>query len=96
VELVGYLHIKDVLDLDGELDEVVPAERVRALPRLSVEAPVDEALATMRREGSHLARAVDGEGTTVGVVALEDLVEEYVGTVRDSTHVARSAARGTS
>ena len=96
VELAGYLHIKDVLDLDGELDEVVPAERVRALPRLSVDAPVDEALATMRREGSHLARAVDGDGTTVGVVALEDLVEEYVGTVRDSTHVARSAARGTS
>jgi CBS domain containing-hemolysin-like protein len=95
VELAGYLHIKDVLDLDGGPDEVVPVERVRALPRLSVSAPVDEALATMRREGSHLARAVDGEGTTVGVVALEDLVEEYVGTVRDSTHVARSATRGT-
>ncbi len=94
VELAGYLHIKDVLDLDGGPDEVVPVERVRALPRLSVDAPVDEALATMRREGSHLARAVDGEATTVGVVALEDLVEEYVGTVRDSTHVARSIARG--
>jgi CBS domain containing-hemolysin-like protein len=26
-------------------------------------------------------------GTAVGVVALEDLVEEYVGTVRDGTHV---------
>jgi CBS domain containing-hemolysin-like protein len=90
VELAGYLHIKDVLDLDGDPDEVVPAERVRALPQLSVDAPVDEALATMRREGSHLARAVDGDGATVGVVALEDVVEEYVGTVRDSTHVARS------
>ncbi len=96
VELAGYLHIKDVLDLDGDLDEVVPADRVRALPRLSVDAPVDEALATMRREGSHLARAEDADGITVGVVALEDLVEEYVGTVRDSTHVARSAARGAS
>lgn len=95
VELDGYLHIKDVLDLDGGPEEVVPAERVRALPRLSVDAPVDEALATMRREGSHLARAVDGEGRTVGVVALEDLVEQYVGTVRDSTHVSRSATRGT-
>jgi CBS domain containing-hemolysin-like protein len=94
VELDGYLHIKDVLDLgaDGP-DEVVPAERVRALPRLAVGAPVDEALATMRREGSHLARAVDDDGTTVGVVALEDLLEEYVGTVRDSTHVTHSSTR---
>ncbi|GLZ52518.1 hemolysin family protein [Actinomycetospora sp. NBRC 106378] len=93
VELEGYLHIKDVLDLDGGPDEVVPVDRVRALPRVTVTAAVDEALASMRREGSHLARAVDEEGTTVGVVALEDLIEEYVGTVRDSTHAARSGSR---
>nr|WP_218890895.1 hemolysin family protein [Actinomycetospora corticicola] len=90
VELDGYLHIKDVLDLEGGPDQVVPVERVRALPRVTVTAPVDEALASMRREGSHLARAVDSDGTTVGVVALEDLIEEYVGTVRDSTHAART------
>ncbi|WP_433798533.1 hemolysin family protein [Actinomycetospora sp. CA-084318] len=94
VELDGYLHIKDVLDLEGGPEQVVPVERVRALPRVTVTAPVDEALASMRREGSHLARAVADDGTTVGVIALEDLIEEYVGTVRDSTHAARSSSRG--
>ncbi|MDD7964477.1 hemolysin family protein [Actinomycetospora lemnae] len=103
VALDGYLHVKDVLDLgdadgDGRSDDEagdqpVPADRVRALPELALSAPVDEALAALRREGSHLARAVDEEGSTVGLVALEDLVEEYVGTVRDSTHVYRSGAR---
>jgi CBS domain containing-hemolysin-like protein len=107
VALDGYLHVKDVLDLgepedgtgdgtgDGtdEGDRLVPGERVRALPELALTAPVDEALAALRREGSHLARAVDGDGATVGLVAMEDLVEEYVGTVRDSTHVTRSGAR---
>jgi CBS domain containing-hemolysin-like protein len=102
VALDGYLHVKDVLDLgdvdgDGASDDEagdlpVPAERVRPLPELALTAPVDEALAALRREGSHLARAVDSDGTTVGLVALEDLVEEYVGTVRDSTHVTRSRA----
>ena len=102
VALDGYLHVKDVLDLgdgdgDGQSDDEaadrpVPAERVRALPELALSAPVDEALAALRREGSHLARAVDDHGATVGLVALEDLVEEYVGTVRDSTHVTRSRA----
>ena len=29
---------------------------------------------------------VDDNGRTVAVVALEDLVEEFVGTVRDETH----------
>lgn len=103
VALDGYLHVKDVLDLDpedddgtgdGEDDRPVPAERIRTLPELALSAPVDEALAALRREGSHLARAVDGEGATVGLVALEDLVEEYVGTVRDSTHVTRPGTRG--
>jgi CBS domain containing-hemolysin-like protein len=102
VALDGYLHVKDVLDLgepegddDGtdEGERLVPGERVRALPELALTAPVDEALAALRREGSHLARAVDGDGATVGLVAMEDLVEEYVGTVRDSTHVTRSGAR---
>jgi CBS domain containing-hemolysin-like protein len=102
VALAGYLHVKDILDLgdgdgDGQSDDEagdrpVPADRVRTLPELALSAPVDEALAALRREGSHLARAVDDEGTTVGLVALEDLVEEYVGTVRDSTHVTRSRA----
>ena len=93
VELIGYVHVKDVLDLGGDADEPVPSERVRQLPQLAVTAPVDQALAALRREGSHLGRAVDADGTTVGVVALEDLVEEYVGTVRDSTHVTRHGSR---
>jgi CBS domain containing-hemolysin-like protein len=99
VALDGYLHVKDVLDLNATDSDVdtgdrpVPTERVRALPELALTAPVDEALAALRREGSHLARAVDGDGATVGLVAMEDLVEEYVGTVRDSTHVTRSGAR---
>ena len=92
-DLVGYVHVKDILDLDGGPDDAVPTERVRTLPQLAVTAAVDEALATLRREGSHLGRAIDGDGHTVGVVALEDLVEEYVGTVRDSTHVARGGGR---
>jgi CBS domain containing-hemolysin-like protein len=102
VALDGYLHVKDVLDLGArddadpdqdEADRPVPGDRVRALPELALTAPVDEALAALRREGSHLARAVDDQGATVGLVAMEDLVEEYVGTVRDSTHVTRSGAR---
>jgi CBS domain containing-hemolysin-like protein len=52
-----------------------------------VTARLDEALSAMRKEGSHLAMALDAGGRSVGVVALEDLVEEYVGTVQDGTHV---------
>jgi CBS domain containing-hemolysin-like protein len=89
--LLGYLHIKDVLDLVGSEDPntPVPRTRIRGLPDLPVDARLDEALAALRRAQSHLARAVDADGKLCGVVAMEDLVEEYVGTVRDGTHVSR-------
>ena len=35
---------------------------------------------------AHLGRAVDAAGATAGLVTLEDLIEHYVGTVRDATH----------
>ena len=59
---------------------------------VEVAASGPEALAALRRTGSHLGIAIDEAGTITGVVALEDLVEEYVGTVRDGTHVAGAAA----
>ncbi len=88
--LVGYLHVKDVLDLLGRpADTPVPSSSVRPLPEVQSTAKLDEALALLRRSGSHLARVAGPDGSTPGVVALEDLVEEYVGTVRDATHVSR-------
>lgn len=87
-ELIGYLHVKDVLDqANDDPSTTVPPEKVRTLTELRTDSRLDEALSAMRNEGSHLARTVDAEGKLVGVVALEDLVEEYVGTVRDGTHV---------
>lgn len=86
--LNGYVHVKDVLDLAGTDPETpLPWARVRGLPQLPADSHLDEALAALRRVQSHLAKAVAGDGTVLGVVALEDLVEEYVGTVRDSTHI---------
>jgi CBS domain containing-hemolysin-like protein len=86
--LAGYLHVKDVLDLldDVEETEPVPAERVRGLPEVPTLARLEEALAVLRRSRAHLGRVVDPHGRTVGLVAMEDLVEHYVGEVRDATH----------
>lgn len=89
-KLAGYLHVKDVLDLAGSANDTpVPRSRVRGLPELPADAHLDDALSALRRAHSHLAAAVNSEGRVLGVVALEDLVEEYVGTVRDGTHVGR-------
>ncbi|MBK1782887.1 hemolysin family protein [Prauserella cavernicola] len=87
-ELSSYVHVKDMLDQDGDDPGTrVPQSKMRKLTALPHYARLDKALSAMRREGSHLAKAIDAAGAVVGIVALEDLVEEYVGTVRDGTHV---------
>ncbi|MGH4012436.1 MAG: hemolysin family protein [Pseudonocardiaceae bacterium] len=87
-ELVGYLHVKDVLELlDQAPDTPVPPRSVRPLPEVPATARLDEALALLRRSRSHLGRVVRADGGAQGAVTLEDLVEEYIGTVRDATHV---------
>ncbi|KAA0094053.1 HlyC/CorC family transporter [Mycolicibacterium sp. P1-18] len=82
---LGYLHIKDVLGLMNDPDAVVDLTTVRALPRLAASLPVPDALTRLRRDNSHLALVTTDERVTA-VVALEDLVEDLVGTVRDGTH----------
>jgi CBS domain containing-hemolysin-like protein len=91
--LAGYLHVKDVLDLVDDPAAAVPTERVRRLPEVPTAVRLDEALAVLRRSRAHLGRAVGPRGETVGLVAMEDLVEHYVGEVRDATHAPR-AQRG--
>jgi CBS domain containing-hemolysin-like protein len=86
-EPTGYLHLKDVLDLDdaGEFDEPVPPKRIRHLISISRGMDLEDALATMRGSGVHLARVFDDSGQTRGVLFLEDIIEELVGEVQDAT-----------
>ena len=82
----GYLHLKDVIDLDEpEYTEPVPPKRIRQLISIFRDTDLEDALATMRRSGTHVARAFDESGATKGVLFLEDIIEELVGEVQDAT-----------
>ena len=63
----------------------MPAKFVRQLVSIFQGTELEDALATMRRAGVHLARAFDERGATTGVLFLEDIIEELVGEVRDAT-----------
>ncbi len=85
-EPTGYLHLKDVLDLDDEeFTEPVPPKRIRNLVSVFRDTELEDALATMRRSGVHLARSFDEQGGTQGVLFLEDIIEVLVGEVEDAT-----------
>jgi CBS domain containing-hemolysin-like protein len=85
-EPTGYVHLKDVIDLDeDEYNEPVPPKRIRQLISVFRDQDLEDALATLRRSGSHVARVFDESGGTKGVLFLEDIIEELVGEVQDAT-----------
>ena len=84
---VGYLHVKDILDLmeSAEDDPLVPRAKIRPLSSVDGAQTLDDALTSLHRRSAHMAQVRDN-GVVVGVLALEDVIEEYVGTVADWTH----------
>ncbi len=85
-ELVGYLHLKDVIDLrEDEGDDAFPAKRVRTLISLPATMELEDALASMRRVHAHMAKSFDANGVVRGVLFLEDILEELVGEVNDAS-----------
>ncbi|GAB76742.1 Hemolysin, contains CBS domains [Austwickia chelonae] len=85
-DLAGYVHLKDVLYADEEERvQALPWKRVRPLATVSPEDEIQDVLVSMQLSGAHLARVVDAGGGVNGVVFLEDVLEELVGEVTDST-----------
>lgn len=82
---LGYLHIKDVLSLGDDPQAVVDVARVRPLPQVPESLSVPEALSRMRRSNSPLALVTGHDRAVVAMVALDDLVRDLVGAVRDGT-----------
>ncbi len=79
---VGYLHLKDLLILDGEdISEVVPARLLRPLPKLAHSGDLGAAMEMMQQHQVHLALVTDG-AEPVGLLALEDVLSRLIGRVR--------------
>lgn len=87
--LRGYVHLKDLLDLpDDKADRTLTKRAIRPLTSVKIQTSLRDALAQMQRTGSHIASVVDARGMTTGIIMLEDVLEELVGTIRDDTQKA--------
>src|SRR3954465_7464700 len=87
--IVGILHAKDLLRAiqaaDGDLSKIDIAGL--ALPPWFVPdiRPLSEQLKAFRRRKTHFALVVDEYGEVMGIVTLEDILEEIVGDITDET-----------
>lgn len=80
--IIGLLHIKDLLAIVREPNPNVRsiARELHAVPELM---PLDKLLRFLLSKRAHLALVVDEFGATVGMVTLDDVIEEVVGTILD-------------
>ena len=76
---VGVVNFKELLRLALDGVETDLTELARPLARVSESTLVDQVLREMRTRRQHMALVVDEYGTTVGLITLEDILEEIVG-----------------
>lgn len=89
-EPAGYVHIKDLLELDARVrDAPIDPLLIRRLPEIGREVPLRRALALMQHSGAHLGLVLGPEGRAEGIVTLEDVLEELVGQIRDDSRRLR-------
>ncbi|MER7736814.1 hemolysin family protein [Streptomyces sp. NPDC096538] len=82
-EVVGTVHIRDVLALEPERRAGTPVTELTTPPLLVPDSlPADRLLERMRAHRA-MAVVIDEYGGTAGVATVEDIVEEVVGEVRD-------------
>ena len=86
-DVIGFVHVRDLLDPDVSSRTVPVAELVRPVLSMPDTVRVLRALSDMRRDASHLAIVVDEYGGTAGIVTMEDLVEELIGEITDEYDV---------
>jgi CBS domain containing-hemolysin-like protein len=88
---LGLIHAKDLLEATIERPDVPLEQLARPLGRVSEATLVAELLSQMRQQRRHMTLVADEHGTTVGLVTLEDLLEELVGAIDDEHDVPTPA-----
>jgi Mg2+/Co2+ transporter CorC len=95
-DVVGLLHVRDLFRAlyDRGIDNVMVEELVRPAHVVPETKDLAAMLAEFRRQNQHMALVVDEYGAFQGIVTLEDLLEEIVGEIEDSTtsRTGRSSA----
>lgn len=91
--LLGVLHTKDVVTAFVGQRRASLDSLLRPLIRVPATMPADQLLAFLRERRTHQAFVEDESGSVVGLVTLEDVVSELLGSVADEFKGTRRRKR---
>lgn len=92
-EVVGYIHVTDLLVGAEEGDGVPVAESRQEILRVRPETSLVTALRLFRSSRYHMALVVSGEGEALGLLTIEDVLEHIVGRIEDEHDAMVGAIR---
>ncbi len=79
-DIIGYLHLKDTLEVDpGQRNQPIDRKLVRPLVSVYGDEPLSKVLKTMQHTGSHIAAVTNRRKKLLGIVTMEDVLEELIG-----------------
>jgi len=87
--IVGIVHIKDILDAIANGRAEIATMASLAAPHITVadDMPTDDLFRQMKKGRVHMAIVASERSGVVGLVTLEDLLEELVGEIADESDV---------
>jgi CBS domain containing-hemolysin-like protein len=88
----GVLHTKDLFHLEAERRLLILDDLIRDVAELPPDLSVLEALRRFRRRRAHMALVREAGGPVLGLVTLEDVLEEIVGEIEDEHDEPTAAA----
>lgn len=83
--IVGVVNAKDFYRRYVENDNFNIIDIIRQVKFFDVSTNIDEVLSVMQKTKVHMAVVLDAFGGTLGIVTLEDLIEELVGEIWDES-----------
>jgi CBS domain containing-hemolysin-like protein len=82
--VVGLIHIKDLLWATEQSDGAVDLAKIRRdILTIPETMGLERVLTTFQRSRQHMAVIADEYGSVVGMVTIEDVIEELVGEIQD-------------
>jgi len=85
-EVIGSIHIKDIMATLARNEKINITELVRDVPIISPSMHVLDLLLEMRTTKKHMVMVVDEFGGIDGLITIGDLVEDIVGEIEDEHH----------
>ena len=89
--IIGVVHVKDMLAAVAAGEKVQARRLLREVKFVYRTKRINDLLAELRREKQHLAIVTDEHGGTMGLVTMEDILEQLVGEIWDESDQAKTA-----